>query len=986
LIFTPSSLHQPKFISFTTVKKTFCFLLALFFSAYGYAQNTIGLPEIINYTKKNYGAGTQTWDIKQDPNGILYFANNDGLLVFDGNFWKTYPLPNKTIARSVLIEKDKIYVGGQDELGYFTPDRSGRLNFHSLKQLIPEKDQSFADVWDILKYENQIFFRTSNKIFHLTNGKIAVYYSKDWRFMGISNGDLVVQDFTYGLLRFRNGVWAPFLKGPQYPHDFLVTALLPFGKEISLVTTFRNGCYIIRNDSLVPFRTKSLDNIADKLIYTATLADDNLAFLATTLGGGFVIDTKGNVKQYFSRQEGLQNNNILSVFSDDDKNLWLGLDNGIDFIAYDSPVKHIYTSLQNEGSGYTSIINEGELYIGTSNGLYAVTVGKADDISYVQGSFKPVPNTKGQVWNLSEVNGRLLMGHHEGAFIVNKNEVKLLDNSTGFWTFLPFYNVLPSALMVSGTYYGIKLYDYQNSSFRKNPSEAHFESARFVTVDNATNTIWVAHPYKGIYKVNFNDKLQPAVRLYSTRQGLTSINNNYIFKIRNQIIATTEQGIFEYNPVNDLFQPSVQFRGLLDIPNLRYVKEDMKGNIWFVHDKNIGVIDVSGEKPRTIYLNELTDKLVNGFEHVYPVNENNILIGAEKGFFHLNYAKYREQKRSSRVLIRTVRSFGKQDSVLFGGYSFNKETTTAVEIPHTSNSVHFEYSSTLYGSGNITYSYLLEGYDKTWSDWTQKVEKEYTNLPAGKYAYQVKAHNNLLQESEIARFSFIILPPWYQTWWAYAIYVLLFLLAVFFLHRWQKKKFILQHKKYEEEQKRLQYLHQLELEKTEKELIRLRNEKLEAEIAHKNTELASTAMHLVQKGELMSKIKDEMTRMRKDFDVGKNSDEIKKIIKVLNEEDKFNEDWENFAIHFDKVHSDFLTALKSRYPTLTPNELKLSGYLRMNLSTKEVAQLMNISVRGVEISRYRLRKKLALPTQMNLFDFLMSIGKNEPVSSNEPIP
>jgi ligand-binding sensor domain-containing protein/DNA-binding CsgD family transcriptional regulator len=964
------------------VKTTACLLLSLFAACCLHGQNTIGIPEIINYTKKNYGAGTQSWDIKQDKNGILYFANNDGLVVFDGNFWKTYPLPNKTIARSVLVEKEKIYVGGQDELGFFSADKSGCLAYQSLKHLIPERDQSFADVWDIVKFENQLFFRTSNKIFHLNNGKIAVYYSKDWRFIGISNDELIVQDYIHGLLRFRNGTWAPFLKGPQYPKDFLVTALLPFGKDSSLVTTFRNGCFIIRNDSLVSFKTKALDNIADKLIYTATLADKDHAFLATTLAGGFVIDKKGNVKQSFSRQEGLQNNNILSVFLDKDKNLWLGLDNGIDFIAYDSPLKHIYTSLQNEGSGYTSIINDGELYIGTSNGLYSVTVGKAEDISFVQGSFKPVPDTKGQVWNLSEVNGQLLMGHHEGAFLVTKNGVKLLDKSTGFWTFLPFHNVLPSSLMVTGTYYGIRLYDYQNASFRKNPSEAHFESARFVTVDNATNTIWVAHPYKGIYKVNFNDKLQPSVKVYATGQGLSSINNNYVFKIKNQIIVTTENGVFEYNAARDVFQPSRQFHEILDIPNMRYVREDMKGNIWFVHDKSIGVIDVSGDKPRKIYLNEISDKLVNGFEHVYPVDANNILIGAEKGFFHLNYAKYLEQKRSAKVLIRTVRSFGKQDSLLFGGFSSSGEGYgEPVEIPHTSNSLHFDYSSTLYGSGNITYSFMLEGYDKTWSEWTQKVEKEYTNLPAGKYTFKVKAHNNLAQESEIAQYSFVINPPWYQTWWAYAIYTLLILAGIFFLHRWQKKKFILQHKKYEEEQKRLQYLHQLELDKTEKELIKLRNEKLEAEIAHKNTELASTAMHLVQKGELMSKIKDEMTRMKKDFDAGKNSDEIKKIIKVLNEEDKFNEDWENFAIHFDKVHSDFLTALKSRYPTLTPNELKLSGYLRMNLSTKEVAQLMNISVRGVEISRYRLRKKLELPTQTNLFEFLMSIGKDDPISS-----
>jgi ligand-binding sensor domain-containing protein/DNA-binding CsgD family transcriptional regulator len=955
------------------VKKTACLLLILFLSVLCYGQNTIGIPEIINYSKKNYKAGAQSWSMVQDANGIMYFANNDGLLSFDGSFWKIYPLPNKTIVRSVYLDKEKIYVGGQDEIGYFSADISGRLQFHSLRHLIPAKDQSFADVWNIVKFGNQLFFRTSHKIFNINDGKAAVYYSQDWRFMAISNGQLIVQDYINGLLRFNNGAWEPFLKS-TYPPGFLVTSILPFGKDSSLVTSFKNGCFIITKDSLVPFRTGALKNIADKLIYTAALPDSEHAFLATTLGGGFVIDKKGNIIQGFSRAEGLQNNNILSAFFDHDKNLWLGLDNGIDFIAYDSPLKHIYTSLQNEGSGYTSIVKDDRLYIGTSNGLYSVKLDQSKDISFVQGSFTPVPNTKGQVWNLSEVNGQLLMGHHEGAFLINDNEAKLLDNSTGFWNFLPFNNVLPSALMVSGTYYGVKLYDYKNGTFRKNSSEAHFESSRFVTIDNNTNTIWVAHPYKGIYKVSFNNKLEPVVKLYSTRDGLSSINNNYVFRIRNQIVVTTEKGIFEYNAEKDKFQPSVEFNALFNKNGIRYLKEDSKGNIWFVHDKNLGVADMSGDKPRIIELDELTDKLVNGFEHIYPVDENNILIGAEKGFFNLNYAKYRQQKKISKVLITTVRSFGKKDSLLFGGYVFS-DSSDPVEINHTSNSLHFEYSSTLYGSGNITYSYMLKGYDKGWSDWTEKVEKEYTNLSPGKYTFFVKAHNSLLQESPPAAYSFIILPPWYETWWANAAYILIFCYGIWLLYKWQKKKFMLQHKKYEEEQRRLQYLHQLELEKTEKELIKLRNEKLEAEITHKNTELATTAMHLVQKSELMGKIKEEMTRMKKDIDPAKNSEGIKKIIKVLNEEDKSDEDWENFAIHFDRVHSDFLTALKALYPTLTANELKLSGYLRMNLSTKEVAQLMNISVRGVEISRYRLRKKLALPTQTNLFEFLMSIGK-----------
>jgi ligand-binding sensor domain-containing protein/DNA-binding CsgD family transcriptional regulator len=958
------------------------FLFILFFAPGAMGQNTIGLPEIINYYKQSYKAGSQNWDIRQDKNGIMYFANNEGLLTFDGNHWELFPLPNKTNIRSLEIDKDnRIYVGGQDEFGYFFPDPNGRLVYHSLKSLVPEKERSFADVWDIFIYENDVFFRTSTKIFQFTGDKVSISSSTDWRFMGISNGRLIVQDHSRGLLQFRNGVWEPFLNETKFPKEFLVTGLLPFGKDTSLITTFRDGIYFLTGNTLSKFETPALKEIAGKLIYTASFVDNDHILLGTTLDGCFVIDKKGTLLQSFTHQAGLQNNNVLSVFFDRDKNLWLGQDTGIDFIAYDSPIKHIYPSFQNEGSGYAAIVNDHKLYIGTSNGLYFVPVYPSRDLSFVKGKFMPVDNTKGQVWNLSEVNGQLLMGHHEGAFLIKNNSATLLDNASGFWTFQPYYNVLPSSLMVTGTYNGIRLYDYKNASFQVNPAEANFESARFVTVDYADNTIWVAHPYKGLYKIKFDPGLRPAIKRYTTRNGLFSINNNYVFKIKNHIVVTTENGIYEYNNEKDSFEVSSYFKNLFSQANIHYLKEDTRGNIWFVHDKKIGVVDLSGAQPKIIYIPELTDKLVNGFEYVYPVDDNNILIGAEKGFIHINYEKYKQQQSAVQVLIRSVRAFGKTDSLLYGGYRHTnptgKDKTGPVTIDNSRNSLHFEFSSTLYGQqANMEYSFTLKGYDNGWSEWSKKIEKEYTYLPAGTYTFQVKARNNLGNESAVESYTFTVLPPWYQTNWAYGFYTCLVFFAGYFLYRSQKKKFARQQKKYEEEQKRLQYLHQLELEKTEKEIIKLQNEKLEAEIEHKNTELASTAMHLLQKGEMMTRIKDEMTRIKKNLVTEKTSDDFKKILKTLNEENKINEDWENFAIHFDKVHSDFLTALKNKFPNLTPNELKLSAYLRMNLSSKEIAQLMNISVRGVEISRYRLRKKLQLATETNLFDFLITISSS----------
>ncbi|MEO5562892.1 MAG: triple tyrosine motif-containing protein, partial [Chitinophagaceae bacterium] len=331
----------------------------------------------------------------------------------------------------------------------------------------------------------------------------------------------------------------------------------------------------------------------------------------------------------------------------------------------------------------------------------------------------------------------------------------------------------------------------------------------------------------------------------------------------------------------------------------------------------------------------------------------------------------------------------------FGGYfsevsdTIGQNKNAIPEVANKWNSFHFEYSSPLNEHQNsVEYSYQLTGLDNEWSSWSKKTEKEYTKLPAGNYSFQVKAKNYLGHESTVSSFSFIVLPPWYQTTIAYILYVLLLLVIVYYLYSRQRKKFLRQQIKHEEEQKQLQYLHQLEMEKSENEIITLKNEKLQSQIEHKNTELASIAMHLVQKGELLIKIKEELTRIKNGngsngngngnaAHTDHNNEEFKKIIRILKEEDKMDKDWEHFAVHFDNVHSDFLKDMKDHYPGLSAHELKLCAYLRMNLSSKEIAQLMNISVRGVEIGRYRLRKKLIIPTETNLSDFLMKFSSTK---------
>jgi ligand-binding sensor domain-containing protein/DNA-binding CsgD family transcriptional regulator len=959
--------------------KKLLILLSFPFAVFG--QNTIGLPDVINYSKQSYSAGLQNWDIKQDKNGIIYIANNEGLLSFDGKYWNLYPLPNKTIVRSVEIGLDHhIYIGGQDELGYFAPAQNGKLQYHSLTHLIPAKDKSFSDVWDIVSVNKDVFFRSSTKIFRFNNDEVATFNAvSEWSFLGFCNGHLYAHDYEAGLMQFENDVWKPLNIKNELPVNDPVTGILPIVKDSIVITTLKNGLFILSNSKITKLQSVNNQLFENDRIYSSTSINAEWIAIATNNSGVYIIDLKGNIIQSFSKKEGLQNNNVLCIFLDNQRNLWLGLDNGVDFVAYNSAIKHI-TPLFLDGPGYTAIVHENRLFAGTSNGLYSVELQPMKDLSFSKGNFVQVTNTKGQTWGLAEINNQLLLGHHEGAFVINNNVAKPVSLINGFWNFVPLSATYPTAQIVAGNYKGLFLFDFINGEFKLNKKIAGFEeSSRFVAIDKEDH-IWVSQPYHGLYKLSKKTDTSYTITSYSEKNGLPSALNNHVYKIKNELVVATEKGVYSYNQTKDLFEPSAFYKKLLGDQSIRYLKDDALGNIWFVHEKTVGMIDLSGKEPSIIYLPELTNKMLSGFEFIYPVNESNLFLGGEKGFYHINIEKYKQNVPNLQVQVRTVRIINQADSLIFGGYFKDvneKQIQENKDIPEINSSwktILLEFTSSLFGyQTNLEYSYRLKGFDQNWTDWTKRTEKEYSNLRAGNYTFEVKVRNNLGNESPVATYSFKVLPPWYQTIWANIFYFILIGGLFYTLFKWQEKKFRLQQLKYEEEQKKLLYIHELEISKTESELVTLRNENLEADINYKNSELASSAMHLVKKGELITKVKSDLLHVMKGIENQQAAGEIKKMLKALSEDENMDKEWENFTKHFDKVHSDFLVALKEKHPNTTSNELKLCAYLRMNLSTKEMAQLMNISVRGVEISRYRLRKKLGISSETNLFHYLMSI-------------
>ncbi len=944
-----------------------------------YPQNMVGLPHVSNYSKLIYKGGLQNWDFAQDANGILYVANNEGMLVFDGSYWKIYPLPNKTITRSLGLDKGagKIFVGGQDELGYFQPLKNGVLGYYTLTHLIPQKYRSFGDVWDIVTSGNRIFFRTEDYIFEYHHNQLITHIApSEWGFLGVCNGRVLAQDFQEGLLSYQNGQWLPFCALNTIAKNDPVTGMVPLSVNSFLVTTLKNGILKYSDtEGLVPLKK---EQNTDR-IYCASYIMENQYAIGTINSGIRIVDSTGRSLQVFSKKSGLQNENILSVFIDQQKNIWAGLDNGIDMVHYNSPIRQI-NPLDQDGAGYTALIENQILYLGTSTGVYATPLVQQENIGFNIADFRFLKNAEGQVWQLASVQNQVLMGHHEGFFSITGNHVKNVIAKPGFWNFTSFQHNSLRDTIVAGNYKGIQLLQLSNGVFHPLFTIPGFEeSSRYLVIDPRRN-IWVSHPYHGIFQIT-STRDGYRIKTY-TSNGLPGRLNNHVFNIKDQLLVATEKGIYFFDYDQQQFKPHSYYNHMLNNRSIRYLKEDAQGNIWYISEKNVGVIDLSlKNKPACYDITELNSKLLSGFEFIYPVNGSHMILGGERGFYLLDYPKYKQQSGQPKVNIREVSIFSNRDSILFGGYYGslqNTATQPAEQVHHISNewrNLHFEFSSNAIGSDqNNFYAVRLKGYDETWSDYTAKTEKDYTNLPEGWYTFEVKVKNKLGQESPVAGYRFVVRPPWYRSLIAHIVYILFTLTTALLIYRWVKQKLIKQREKFEEEQRRLRYIHDLELAKNESEIITLKNEKLESEIHFKNAELASSAMHIVKKGELIGKMKTELTQIMSLPELSKTNLAIKKLIKALHSDEHIDEEWDNFSKHFDKVHSDFTVTLKKLHPNLTGNEVKLCAYLRMNLSTKEIAQLSNISTRGAEISRYRLRKKLGIPFETRLFDYLISIS------------
>jgi DNA-binding CsgD family transcriptional regulator len=363
--------------------------------------------------------------------------------------------------------------------------------------------------------------------------------------------------------------------------------------------------------------------------------------------------------------------------------------------------------------------------------------------------------------------------------------------------------------------------------------------------------------------------------------------------------------------------------------------------------------------------------MVQNYENISRINSSIYLISVDDGFVIFNDEDALVNSRTTLppVLIREVENITGKATVMN-----ENGAGSGVEIPFAENNLRITYSLPYYRQAKIRYQYYLEGYSRQWSDWSAQTQNEFTNLGQGTYKFKVRARINDGVVSPVTEFSFIILAPWYAgtiAMFCYALLVVLLYYGVRYYYRLKLRKHQL-HLQQKLQHEKEEFLKQ-EAIKREQQLVKLRNEQLQTDLASKSRELANSAMNIVYKNELLQKISSEILQLKDANGKRLSEEQLRRIQKVIDEGMSDDRDWNIFETSFNEAHENFFKKLKAQHPDLVPNDLKLCAYLRMNMSSKEMASLLNITLRGVEIRRYRLRKKLNLEHDKNLVEFLMEL-------------
>lgn len=942
------------------------------------------IPTLRNFSPIEYNGGTQNWEIGETRDNLMAFANNHGLIVFDGENWQIHPVANYTSVRSLAFDAKKlcVYAGASDEFGYFDINTATfNVEYHSLSKLLPANMRMFGEIWKIhLLPSGEVLFQGRAHLFSLHKGNKLITLKT----AGAIDNSALVGDRVYvstktGIYIYHGGKLSP-LPGTGNLTGKHVSGVVQYNGKVMFVT-MSDGLFIYDGHTATPFELDISPLLKDNNVFCAAAGKRYIGF-GTIKNGLIVKDLQTGSNYYVNTNTGLQNNTVLSMSFDSLDNIWLGLDMGLSYVMLESSYGNLLGANNTIGTGYTSAISGNQLYMGTNQGLFAIPYPLQNSI--LPPKAQTVEGVVGQIWSLQNIDGTLLCGANDGAYVVGAGTVRRIDGLVGTWGFRKL-NDHPGYLLTCD-YDGLAVLKQEGGSITLHSRLANFHEASGNFEQDSDGSIWLSHWHKGVWHFRLSDDMTRVENLeyYHNGAGLVVDDNNLVCKIDGRVYVSSVDGFYQYDEKNHKLKHCDWMNNLFNTyGEALHVTQAPDGMIIAYKDDYLAVAERQHNgkyQSRQVGYGNMVQQMQMGLGNIGFLENRQIVLNSNNGFFVMRPQK-KDAAKTNHVMVRRIYSTNTGDTLVY--MRCPELVKEEVVLPHSLNSIRIEYVMPEYrGEKGVLYSCYLEGYEKEMSTMSHSSSKEYTKLEKGKYIFHVKARNLVDGTESESQIVIRILPAWYETWWAYLLYIILIVTGVWALLRYMnlraEKELTKVKKEKERQMKEQQMEFHLAEEKKEKELAKLRSKQLEVELKHKSSELSDSAMNLVRKNDMLQAIDQNMEQLSESVRreeakarLVKKIGDIRKEIKMhMNDDDN----WNKFEENFNLVYDNFSQKIMEAFPQLKKSDLKLCVYLRMGLSSKEMASLLNTSVRSIETARYRLRKKLDIDTGSNLTDFIQSFG------------
>ena len=905
----------------------------------GQLRSAVQRTRVRNLEARDYLGDVQVWDLTADGDGRVFAATGAGLSVWDGVRWGLYETPGTPILRCLAYDpaSRRIYAGGDNEAGYFTKDARGGYTYICLYR--NPRDEVPEIFWRIVLQDGTGYFQTHERIYRcdLRSGRL----------------EPAVKEGAIGYIHaVGDRVW--FQDGPELyalgPDGTAPTGITLSDRVIAvypeagrhILVTEGSGIFSWDGHALLPAEPQLNARLAQVRLFAAARTADGRYLLGSVMDGLYIVDGEWQVRSHFGSQEGLLHTTVLSVEETPAGDVWLGLDGGMARIEASGAGVVVTSRSQEIGSVYDVAEYDGTLYAGTNKGLFRYDGN---------GDFQLVEGTQGQVWRLIDAGGTLVVSHDAGTFTLREGTL-VRNEGCNIWQLLPWTD--EKHWLGADFEGGFTLYEVRGGRLLPQKKIEGYNGVHSDMGIDRFGNIWV------------QNRSGDAVRIRIGTDGRTADTGTYspggkpaepLYRARldNDIYFFRGREVFGYDIHRDSLVRNDYYTGMLGVVRDAPTALTQSGECVFaIWPDGVGAIGRRGNRffdYGRLNMPEGLNMIPSHARRIIPLGTHTIAVGLQNGvFFHdmrVQEAEYGNPRalRLERLLLHL------RDSSVFLPVTPVTPGEEPYAVPQNYTSVEIRLSN-LYTHGQVRYA--IDGGE--WTTASGVPALRINELQSGRHTLLVRNLDPVNPPQEPLELVFDVAYPWYLQGRFIAgmlLTALLLGLAVRFLFKRGVER---QRRALLREQERL-----LEREKKEHDI-----ELLRVELRERERKLINLTMMGIQRNTMLGELRREVELFP----------EEERRRRVLRKIDSYMNDKENhelFEKYFNTIHDGFFTRLLQRHPGLTPNEMRICAYIKLNLNTKEIAAYMNISPSSVEIARHRLRRKMELASEVNLQHYVSAI-------------